>query len=75
MSFNDLLHGKGIDHQQVPVLRHRPHEPELDKALPWLAEEKPDVCKAYQQTVAPGYGAARSYCSARRRACERDGPR
>jgi hypothetical protein len=31
------------------VLRHRPHEPELRKVLPWLAAERPDVFDAYQQ--------------------------
>jgi len=50
MHLNDLLIGKGIDTQQVLVLRHRPHEPGLNKVLPWLAAEKPDVFNAYQQT-------------------------
>jgi len=50
MNLNDLLLGKGIDPQHVFVLRHRPHEPELNKILPWLAAERPDVFNAYQQT-------------------------
>ncbi len=50
MNLNDLLKGKGIDPQHVLVLRHRPHEPELNRVLPWLAAEKPDVFNAYQQT-------------------------
>ena len=50
MNLNDLLKGKGIDPQHVLVLRHRPNEPELNKILPWLAAEKPDVFNAYQQT-------------------------
>ena len=50
MNLNDLLAGKGIDTEQVLVLRHRPHETELNKVLPWLAAEKPDVFNAYQQT-------------------------
>lgn len=50
MDLNDLLLGKGINPQQVLVLRHRPPEPELNKVLPWLAAEKPDVFNAYQQT-------------------------
>lgn len=50
MNLNDLLHGKGIDPQKVLVLRHRPWEPELNKVLPWLAAEKPDVFNAYQQS-------------------------
>ena len=50
MNLNDLLKGKDIDPQHVLVLRHRPHEPELNKVLPWLAAERPDVFNAYQQT-------------------------
>lgn len=50
MNLNDLLKNKGVDPQKVLVLRHRPHEPELNKVLPWLASEKPDVFNAYQQT-------------------------
>ena len=50
MHLNDLLNGKGIDPRQVLVLRHRPNEPELNKVLPWLAAEEPDVFNAYQQT-------------------------
>jgi hypothetical protein len=50
MTLNDLLLTKGIDPQQVLVLRHRPSEPELNKVLPWLAAEKPEVFNAYQQT-------------------------
>ena len=50
MNLNDLLQGKGIDPQYVLVLRHRPHEPEFNKVLPWLAAERPDLFNAYQQT-------------------------
>lgn len=50
MNYKDLLIGKGINPQQVLVLRHRPNEPELNKVLPWLAEEKPDFFNAYQST-------------------------
>ncbi|OXS13756.1 hypothetical protein CGX12_17940 [Zobellella denitrificans] len=50
MNLNDLLKSKGVDPQHVLVLRHRPNEPELNKVLPWLAAEKPDVFNAYQQT-------------------------
>src|SRR5687768_9156829 len=50
MTLNDLLRGKGIDPQTVLVMRHRPYEPELNKVLPWLAAEKPDLFNAYQQT-------------------------
>jgi len=50
MNLNDLLVGKGIDPQHVLVLRHRPWEPQLNKVLPWLAAERPDLFNAYQQT-------------------------
>jgi hypothetical protein len=50
MNLKDLLRNKEIDPQHVLVLRHRPHEPELYKVLPWLAAERPDVFNAYQQT-------------------------
>jgi hypothetical protein len=50
VNLNDLLHGGKFDPKQVLVLRHRPKEPDLNKWLPWLAAEKPDVFNAYQQT-------------------------
>jgi len=50
MNLKDLLLGKNIDPQHVLVLRHRPLEPELNKVLPWLAAERPDVFNAYQQS-------------------------
>jgi hypothetical protein len=50
MNLNDLLRGKDIKPEHVLVLRHRPNEPALNKVLPWLAAEKPDIFNAYQQT-------------------------
>lgn len=50
MNLNDLLENRGMDPRHVIVLRHRPSEPGLNKVLPWLAAEKPDVFNAYQQT-------------------------
>ena len=50
MTLNDLLCGEGIDPEVVLVMRHRPSERELNKVLPWLAAERPDVFNAYQQT-------------------------
>jgi hypothetical protein len=47
---NALFMNDDIDPRHVIVMRHRPHEPELRKVLPWLAAEKPDVFNAYQQT-------------------------
>ena len=53
MNLNDLLTRENIDPRPVLVLRHRPHEPALNKVLPWLAAEKPDGFNAYQQTQVP----------------------
>ena len=50
MLLNDLLIRQGIDPEQVLVMRHRPHERQLNKVLPWLAADRPDVFNAYQQT-------------------------
>ncbi len=50
MNFNDLLQKAGINPKHVIMLRHRPSEPKLNKVLPWLASEKPDLFNAYQQT-------------------------
>src|SRR4051812_41245017 len=50
MTLNDLLKAKHIDPKQVVVMRHRPREAALNKVLPWLAAEQPDVFNAYQQT-------------------------
>jgi hypothetical protein len=50
MNLNDLFRSKGVEPQQVLVLRHRPWETQLNKVLPWLAAEKPDLFNAYQQT-------------------------
>lgn len=50
MNLNNLLLGKDIEPEHVLVLRHRPREPELNKVLPWLAAERPDLFNAYQQT-------------------------
>jgi hypothetical protein len=50
MDFNSLLRTASIDPSEVLVLRHRPTEPELRKVLPWLAEDRPEVYNAYQQT-------------------------
>jgi hypothetical protein len=50
MNLNDLLLKEDIDPRQVLVFRHRPHESKLNKVLPWLAAERPEVFNAYQQT-------------------------
>jgi len=50
VDLNQLLTGKGIDLREVLVFRHRPTEPELNKVLPLLAADRPDLFNAYQQT-------------------------
>lgn len=53
MNLNDLFRGKDIDPQSVLVFRHRPWEPQLNKVLPWLAAERPELFNAYQQSQGP----------------------
>jgi hypothetical protein len=50
MDLTSILTDNKIDPRDVLVLRHRPHEPELRKVLPWLAAEQPQLFNAYQQT-------------------------
>ncbi|OWK45648.1 putative dehydrogenase [Fimbriiglobus ruber] len=49
ITLNDLLKGRGIDLKQVVVMRHRPKEPALNRVLPWLAAEQPELFNAYQR--------------------------
>ena len=49
MNLNDLLKGKGIEPDSVIVMRHRPFESKLNRVLPWLAAERPELFNAYQQ--------------------------
>ncbi|MBI1956298.1 MAG: GIY-YIG nuclease family protein [Acidobacteria bacterium] len=56
MNLNDLLAKHGLDTKQrkhILVMRHRAHQPELHKVLPWLAAEKPVWFNAYQQSQWP----------------------
>lgn len=50
MNLNDLFRANDVDPKRVLVLRHRPHEPEFRRVLPWLAAERPEIFNAYQQT-------------------------
>jgi hypothetical protein len=50
MNLNDLFRLKDIDPQHVLVLRHRPRELQLNKILPLLAAEEPNLFNAYQQS-------------------------
>ncbi len=49
MTLNHLLKSKGVDPEQVIVMRHRPREPQLNRVFPWLAAERPELFNAYQQ--------------------------
>lgn len=53
MDFNSLLVSAGYDPTHVVVLRHRPTEPPLRRALPWLAVERPEVFNSYQRIHGP----------------------
>ena len=50
LELNDLLIKAGYDPAQVLVMRHRPIEPEMRRVLPELAENRPELFNAYQQT-------------------------
>lgn len=50
MHLNDLLIKAGLDPRGVLVLRHRPHETGLRKALLWIAGERPGMFNSYQST-------------------------
>jgi hypothetical protein len=53
VQLNDLLAKHKIPPADVLVLRHRPTEPSLRRALPWLAAERPELYNAYQQSQYP----------------------
>lgn len=55
IDLNSLLLSEGIDttSARVLVMRHVPKEPELRKALPWLASDKPELFNAYQRSQYP----------------------
>lgn len=50
MELNELLRAKQFDPSRVLVLRHRPWETSLNRVLPWLAADRPELFNAYQQT-------------------------
>ena len=50
LKLNTLLVEAGIDPHTTIVARHRPFEPALRKVMPWIAAERPDLFKIYQQT-------------------------
>ena len=50
MNLDDLLRRQEIDPTRTIVLRHRPFEPQLNRVLPWLAADRPDLFEAFQKT-------------------------
>ena len=61
MELNNLLSIANVDPTRTLVLRHRPTEPELRKALPLLAAERLDIFNAYQAYQNPN--AERSFAA------------
>lgn len=53
MDLNALLLEKGIDPKQVLVMRHQPQETELNRLLPLLASERPNLFNAFQRSHRP----------------------
>jgi hypothetical protein len=53
IQLNDLLEKSGLAPHEVMVMRHRPTEPKLHRALPWLAQDQPEVYNAYQSQHGP----------------------
>jgi hypothetical protein len=50
LDLNMLLTDAGIDPAMTIVMRHRPWEPALNRVFRWIAAERPDLFRAYQQT-------------------------
>lgn len=53
MQLNDLLLKAGVDLTRTLVLRHRPQEAQLAKALPLIASERPHLLNIYQSYQGP----------------------
>lgn len=49
MEFNTLLTLQGISPGETILVRHRPREPELDRHLPRIVAERPDLYQNFQQ--------------------------
>lgn len=51
MDFKDLLRVQGYDpdaKDRIVLLRHRPYEDRLARAMPWIIEERPELFETYQ---------------------------
>ncbi len=60
MDFKDLLRLRGHDPDtsgKIVLLRHRPFEPRLARAMPWLIVERPDLFETYQSVPGRPQGA------------------
>lgn len=53
VTLGELLGKVGVESKRTVVMRHRPTESVLKKALPWLAAEDPDAYNAYQSQHGP----------------------
>lgn len=52
MDLSDLLQLAGYAperREEMLLLRHRPYEPKLARAMPWIISERPDLFDAYQR--------------------------
>lgn len=58
LTFNDVLRTSGLDLSRVLVFRHRPYEPELNRAFEWIAADRSDLYNCYQSTHGPRTEAA-----------------
>lgn len=59
LEFRDLLEKQGIDtkgRKRILLLRHRPYEPQLARAMPMMIAEQPELFETYQSV--PGRPAA-----------------
>jgi len=51
MDFRDLLRTQGFDadaKEKIVLVRHRPFEAKLARAMPWIVSERPELFEAYQ---------------------------
>jgi hypothetical protein len=58
LALNTLLLDAGIAPERAIVVRHRAHEPALHRVMPWIAAERPDLFRVYQQIQVPRLEAA-----------------
>jgi hypothetical protein len=49
LELNTLLEGAGLDPARTIVARHKPYEPALNRSMRFIAAERPDLFRMYQQ--------------------------